>query len=98
MNKTIYYNELFTIYKNMLTAKQIDIFSLYYEENLSMQEIADLKKVSKSFIGKLVKDVEYKLDDLEKELHLLAIRTTLDKLLEEKDIDIIKKEIKDILK
>jgi len=68
MKDFIYYGELFNIYGFLLTEKQQDIFSLYYNENLSLSEIAEEKNVSKSYVGKLVSDVEKKLDYYEENL------------------------------
>lgn len=68
MNDFIYYGELFNIYGFLLTDKQKEIFSLYYEENLSLSEIADYQKVSKSYIGKIISTTKQKLDYYEKNL------------------------------
>lgn len=68
MEKFVYYGELFSIYGFLLTEKQREIFSLYYEENLSLSEIAEEKKVSKSYTGKIINDVKKKLDYYEDNL------------------------------
>ena len=68
MNEVVYYNELFDIYGFLLTDKQKEIFSLYYEENLSLSEIAEYKKVSKSYIGKIINDTKKKLNYYEDNL------------------------------
>ena len=68
MSDFIYYAELYNIYGFLLTEKQKEIFSLYYEENLSLSEIANYKKVSKSYIGKIITDVKKKLDYYEANL------------------------------
>ena len=57
MNKVLYYNELFSYYKELLTKKEQEVFSLYYEENLSMGEIALLKNISRSAVGFMLKKV-----------------------------------------
>ena len=57
MDKVVYFNNLFTIYKELLTLKEQEIFSLYYEENLSMGEIALNKDISRSAVGSTVKIV-----------------------------------------
>ena len=41
MDKFFYYNNLFSVYRNLLTLKEQNVFSLYYEENLSLSEIAE---------------------------------------------------------
>lgn len=93
MEKFVYYNYLFDIYGNLLTEKNAKIFSLYYGENLSMQEIADLMQVSKSFVGTSIKNTENKLNDLESKLHINATNQELEKILNLQDI----KEIKNII-
>ena len=98
MEKFFYYNNLYLIYKDLLKENNSEIFDLYYGENMTMQEIADLKKVSKSRIGIIIKNVEQKLDNYESILKLNERNTKLKELLEVKDIKIIKEEIENILK
>ncbi len=90
-------NNLFDIYGSTLTDNQQDIFKLYYEENLSMQEIADLKKVSKAFVGKVIKESVNKLEQLENSFHLLEYKNSLMKLEKETNLDLIHKEIAKII-
>ena len=68
MKDFVYYGELYNIYGFLLTEKQQEIFSLYYEENLSLSEIATYKSVSKSYVGKLINDAREKLDYYEEHL------------------------------
>ena len=98
MEKFFYYNNLYLIYKDLLKENNSEIFDLYYGENMTMQEIADLKHVSKSRIGIIIKNVEQKLDNYESILKLNERNTKLKELLEVEDIKIIKKEIENILK
>ena len=97
MEKTVYYNALFDIYGFILTSKNIQIFKLYYEENLTMQEIADLMKVSKSFIGNSIKKSQERLELLESKLHIYENKQNLTKLLEENNVDKIKAGIEKII-
>lgn len=69
MDNFVYYGKLFDIYGFLLTDNQKEIFALYYEENLSLSEIAEYKNVSKSYVGKLVSDVQKKLLYFEDNLH-----------------------------
>ena len=98
MEKFFYYNNLYLIYKDLLKENNSEIFDLYYGENMTMQEIADLKHVSKSRIGIIIKNVEQKLDNYESILKLNERNTKLKELLEVEDIKIIKREIENILK
>lgn len=93
MEKYVYYGMLFDIYQGLLKGNKEEIFKLYYEENLTLQEIADNLEVSKSYIGKVIKDTEKKLDELESKLHIYENREKLEKLLELDDLDKIKKEL-----
>lgn len=79
MKNFVYYGELYSIYGFLLTDKQQEIFSLYYDENLSLSEIAEYKNVSKSYVGKLVSDVEKKLDYYEENLKHYELLKKLDK-------------------
>lgn len=97
MENFVYYNNLFDIYKELLTVKQREIFSLYYEENLSMQEIADDLSVSKSFVGKVIKDSQTKLEDFEKNFNLYSYKLKLQDLENEEDINKIRKVINEII-
>ena len=97
MEKFVYYNLLFDIYGDLLTVKEQEYFSLYYEENLTLQEIADNFKVSKSYIGNMIKKIEIKLNDVESKLHILEKRNNLEKLLKVDDISQIHTEINKII-
>ena len=47
MEDFVYYGELFNIYGLLLNESNRKYYKLYYEENFTLQEIADLEKVSK---------------------------------------------------
>lgn len=95
MNKVLYYNNLFTIYKELLTQKEQNIFSLYYEENLSLSEIAENLKITRSAVGNTVKTVEKKLDFYENKLKVyeknsllnLALNDNINNDLEKKILE-----------
>jgi len=98
MEKFLYYNELYLIYKNLIKDKTSEIFDLYYGENLSMQEIADIKNISKSRVGTIIKNVEKKLDVYENALGIYKKNNSLNELLELNNIDEIKKVIEKVIK
>ena len=93
MNKVIYYNELFSYYKELLTLKEQEVFSLYYEENLSMGEIALIKNISRSAVGFKIKKVEKKLDDYEKIIKKREIFNKLQKIILKIDNNLVKLEL-----
>lgn len=80
MDKFLYYNNLFSLYQKLLTPKERLIFSLYYEENLSMGEIADIKGISRSAVGKTIKIVTTKLDNYEENLGIYKQREKIIKI------------------
>ena len=73
MEKFVYYTELYNIYAFLLTDKQREISDLYFNENLSLSEIAENKNVSKSYVGKIVNNTTKKLDFYEDHLHHLEL-------------------------
>lgn len=97
MEKHIYYNDLFDIYQSFFTDNNKKVFIYYYQENLSMQEIAELLSVSKSFIGSTIKKMEQKLDSLENELQIYKTKQKLNDLLSINDLSTIKKEIESLI-
>ena len=94
MDKLIYYNQLFEIYSDLFTDNQKELFKLYYEENYSLQEIAELKKVSRSFVSKSINQTIEKLDEYEFILKNLLRKEKINKILEYDDINKIKNELK----
>lgn len=98
MEDFVYYGMLFDIYKDLLSEASKEYFSLYYEENLTLQEIADLKNVSKSYVGNIIKKTTKKLNDFEKALHILKAKEALEKVLELEDLAKIKEKIRNINK
>lgn len=81
----------------MLKEEEQQIFADYYEEDLSMQEIADNISISKSAVGKKIKNIEQKLDTYEQKLKMVEKNQILENLLEEKDLDKIKEKISILL-
>ena len=58
MKDFVYYNNLFDIYGDLLTDNERDNFRDYYQEDLSLSEIAGEKNVSRSAIQKTIKNVK----------------------------------------
>ena len=97
MEEFVIYTKLFDCYGELLTEKERETFQDYYFDNLSMQEIADNNRVSKSAIHKTLQSAIEKLDLYEKILRINEKNDILSRLLEENDIDKIKNKIKDVL-
>ena len=67
----------FDIYGALLNEKQRDVINCYYNEDLSLQEIADNTDRSKQAISDMIKRSEDKLFEFEDELSLLKSREEL---------------------
>ena len=78
---------LLTIYGAMLTDKQRDIATLYYEEDYSLAEIAQQEGVSRQSIHDTLQRVEKQLRTWEEKLgmrtRLTRIQTSLEQALDE---------------
>lgn len=79
MDKQIYYTKLYDLYCNLLTDKQKDYFKLYYFENLTLEEIAEYKNITKSGVSKQIKTSEAILTHYESKLKLLEKFEKLEK-------------------
>lgn len=97
MEEMLIYTKLFDCYGELLTEKENEVFKDYYFENLSMQEIADNNKVSKSAIHKTLQTAIEKLDFYEKILKINKKNEFLSNILNEENIDEIKEKIKSII-
>ncbi len=65
-------NEYLDWYENLLTDKQKEVLHLYYRENYSLSEIAEILDISKSAVSDLMKRVEKTLCAYENQLQLVA--------------------------
>ena len=97
MKEFVYYNDLFDIYFELLTEKEISTFKDYYQEDLSLSEIADNRDISRSAVQKTIKTVLEKLDNYEEKLHIYKNNSILKSALESNDINDIKTNIEKIL-
>lgn len=92
----IHYNLLFDLYGNLLNEREKEIFKLFYEEDLSLQEIAEERLVSKSAIGSAITTINKKLDDFEEKLGFLEKIRMFDILINKLDDENLKENIKKI--
>ena len=67
-------NLLFDIYQSLLTDKQVLYFKYYYQDDYSLQEIAELSNVSRHAIFDQLKKVEQHLFSYEEKLQLLETK------------------------
>ena len=72
MDKTVRMALLFDLYGELLTERQREFFGLYYNENLTLSEIAENSGVSRQAVRDLVSKSEAALEDIERKTNLLA--------------------------
>ena len=70
MEEFVYYNNLYDYYKELLTDKQRDYFEDYYQNNLTLSEMADNYLVSRNAIHKQLKETIKILENYETKLKL----------------------------
>ncbi len=97
MDRMIYLNTLYDIYKDLFTDKQQMYYEAYYFENLSLSEIADNNNVSRNAVHNQLKIIEDKLVDLEEKLKINEKNNKLIKLAENKKDSKLLEEIKRII-
>ena len=95
MKERLYLITLYDLYGNLLTDKQQTYFEEYYFNNLSLSEMSEIYEVSRSAIGKSLKEIESKLNNYEDKLKIYNKLNKVNKLIKE---DSLKTKIEDIFK
>lgn len=96
ITKTRRMNDLLDWYEDLLTKKQKDVMHLYYQQDLSLREIADELDVSHNAIYDTVSRASKRLEEIEQHVQALDLYQKMQALiikLKEKDIQ----EINDIV-
>ena len=70
MSKNLDYAILFDIYAPLLTDKQRETLDLYYNEDLSLGEIAESTGVTRQAVMGCIHKCEERLDELERDMGL----------------------------
>ena len=97
MENREYLNRLLDIYGELLTDLEKETFSNYYREDLTINEIAEERGVTKASVSKMINQVLKKLKFYEERLKILEMKQKIDKILEIDDLEKIKKEIRNLL-
>lgn len=83
MEKNIHISMLLEIYGKLLTPKQNDVIDLYYNQNLSLSEIAEEANITRQGVRKNLVDAENKLFDYEEKLQILKKKLQREEIIEE---------------
>ncbi len=81
MDKNIKVSMLLEMYGKLLTDKQVDVIDLYYNQNLSLSEIAEELNITRQGVRKSLVDGEKKLLDIEEKLGFMAQKQRREKLI-----------------
>lgn len=85
MEDSIYLNNLYDYYGELLTVKQQQYFEDYYWNNLTLSEIAENNNISRNAIHKQLKETVEKLCFYEEKLKLYQKRNQIKQLINELD-------------
>lgn len=97
MNNREEFINIYLIYKDLLTKKQQDYFKYYYFEDLSLSEISENMLVSKAFVGKTLKQIENKLNDLESTLKINTLYNKIKEISKNTTDKETKKELENLI-
>lgn len=86
MSKDLYYSTLLDVYGKTLNKRQLDVMAAYYNEDLSLSEIAANMQISKQGVRDIIKRAETHLMRLEMQLLFIEKARSREKIL----IDIVK--------
>lgn len=99
MNEIVRLSMLLEIYKDLITEKQKNVLNLYYNQDLSLAEIADEYGISRQAARDNIKNGEKNLLDYESKLGLLDKKIKASKVFEEMDLELSKNEVnKEVIK
>lgn len=87
LNQRLELNQLYEIYKLMLTDKQCQIFEMYHEDDYSINEICEILDITKNGVYNSLKQTEKKLLDLENKLLINQKYHDNCQWLKSKDVD-----------
>ena len=82
-NKNVKVSMLCQIYGKVLTEKQLEVLNDYYNNDLSLSEIAENNKITRQAVRDIIKKGENKLFELEEKLQIMEKMMKQEKLLQE---------------
>ena len=83
MEKNVKISMLCQIYGKLLTEKQLEILTDYYNNDLSLTEIAENNQITRQAVRDIIKKGENKLFELEEKLLFMEKTMKQEKLLQE---------------
>ena len=90
MEKKVEVSILLEIYGKLLTENQVNILTDYYNNDLSLSEIAENNHITRQAVSDIIKKGESKLFDLEEKLLIMKKMMKQEKLLQEVLVELSK--------
>lgn len=81
--KNILVSSLLDCYGSVLTEKQREVLDYYYNEDLSLSEIAENEKITRQAVRDTIKRAEAQLNDLEQKLGFFQMQIKIAKHADE---------------
>ena len=82
MEKNVKVSILCEIYGKLLTEKQLDVLNDYYNNDLSLSEIAENNHITRQAVRDIIKKGEKKLFEYEEKLHFMKRTLNQEKRIE----------------
>ncbi len=73
LSDTLRINRLLDLYGELLTSSQRDILNDYYEANLSLSEIAEIRNISRTAVSDALKKGREKLEYYEEKIRICQV-------------------------
>lgn len=83
MEEKVKISILLEIYGNLLTSKQYDFMDYYYNQDLSLSEIADNNDITRQAVNTILIKSKKKLEQYEKKLQFMQKQKSIKKEAEE---------------
>jgi predicted DNA-binding protein YlxM (UPF0122 family) len=93
MLKDLKFNELYSVYKNLLTEKQQELFYLYYMCDLSLSEISEMKEISRQGVQDTINKACKLLESYESKLAIIKKKSSILEKLNKIQDDKLKEEL-----
>lgn len=94
IDETIKINRLLDIYGRLLTKSQYEIMTDYYQYNLSLGEISENRKVSRTAVQDAIKNAIKNLANYEEKLGICGVFDSSKDGVNDKTIDMLEEKIK----
>ena len=91
MEKKVEISILLEIYGKLLTDKQYDYMNDYYNEDLSLSEIAENEGITRQAVMRILQKTSKKLEEYEEKLQIMKKQQQIKQYLKSKNLNEIEK-------